>query len=1576
MTRAAFQRGAWRTAGVGVAAATFVLFTAHASVTSASLGTLDTTVLPNGSYELRLLAEDVNGRLASVSRPIRIDGQAKPGSVDLAFVDMVVPLAGIPIAVIRTYSSRDKSLGDFGHGWKLDVRAGSVTHNRDPADGVAVYTSDEDFSFPCRETFEQKSHFVEVRLSEREHYIFRPVVTNPQPISGACTAEIFYQLVDGTLPGANLQLLGDNAVRATPQEPTRYPEDLAPSTLTYAFHPEQRFAPNRFQLFLPDGRVVELDTTRGITRLWDRNDHVLEIRDDGIFHSSGKAIRIERDLSGVIRAIVDPAQKVLEYQVTEDNDLVGVVDRLGRLTEYEYDSPVAHHLTGIVDPEGKRVAAIDYDDAGRLKQLCDAENHCLGQTYNLTDRTLTTTDATGRQDIVTYDLRGNISTRENALGHTWLYTHNGGNHLTRLEDPVGNVTAWTYDAAGNMLRRVDPHGAADDPEHFTTRYTYNARNQRTSLTVPSGASIHWDYDARGNELRVRDGLGNSAYESTRGPDGEALTDTTRFGTDTHSYDGRPEPYQTLTSTGETWQMHYNDLGNLIRMTDADGTMRFSYDNEGRETYADYGDGNTVRYSYGTGADWTKMETPYGTTERKLTASGRLGGWKTADGEVTFEYDAAGRLRSTLHPDGSHLTQTYDDAGRLESVTDSATGATTTHEYDNAGRVTSTTDALNHTSSTTYDDAGRAETSTDARGKVSRFGYTPTTTTVTDPLLRETTLTTNGYGLPIRVDFPDGTQTETTYLAPSRLEDGDEYPTGQTDEAGRLRSFSYDASGRLESATDLAGIPWAFGEPAENVKTITSPEGQTLRIETGDGARTTRVDYPGGGTATMTYDARKRPAVHTLPDGTALTYGYDARDRETSRIPSGPVTSSAAATSPRTTTYDALGRLATLTTAEGTTTYTYDLAGRLDTLTSPSGSSIDYDYDVLGQVTAVQVRAHASATPETTSYDYGLTGLLDEVTDPLGGTTTYAYDDASRLTHRTLPNGIVTAYTYDLRDRLDTITHRAPGSGGPGTGAVLASVDYDRDLSGEPTRVTREDGSYTVLEYDNALRLEREARYTAASVLTSDTTYTYDLDGNRLAKTKDGVTEDYTVEAGFRLTAVDDGDTVTSLDYDDNGRVIEKAGASSLLLAYDADDRVVEASVDGDATAYGYDGAGHRIRVTDDQGTRSVLEAAPFAGDLASPHLITDGTYAVAFVYGAEGTTPVMRYQAGAPTYYLDDGMGSVIALADGVGAATATIAYDSFGNVVHTTGDANLPSFTAGDFRHHGMWQDTTGLYHYRARTYDPTVGRFTSRDPVDANDYQPESWHPYAWNHGNGWVYSDPSGLVTLKELNVAQYVQNTLQAIPRAAMRRIVDELKDQAFEVVTDQLINTFINAVSAGTLPIPPNVMLDDISGAGREFEELMQDQLCGFLGTLGPKNLLWIEAEIDGTGRARTNGFSCKTKDRKEEVRMRMGWSKPSLPNPDLLLSQYAPRSLQRAFGGRRSFAVGDFKVTGNVKVSDAQFDAIVAHARNYSYAPVALYVSLVPPKQHVQRTAEQKAARDGVHLTFISLAGARPSARR
>jgi len=75
--------------------------------------------------------------------------------------------------------------------------------------------------------------------------------------------------------------------------------------------------------------------------------------------------------------------------------------------------------------------------------------------------------------------------------------------------------------------------------------------------------------------------------------------------------------------------------------------------------------------------------------------------------------------------------------------------------------------------------------------------------------------------------------------------------------------------------------------------------------------------------------------------------------------------------------------------------------------------------------------------------------------------------------------------------------------------------------------------------------------------------------------------------------------------------------------------------------------------------------------------------------------------------FLTDAMGSTIAMTDQAAKVTTQFTYDPFGGTSSTgAGGASNLNFT-------GRELDTTGLYYYRARYYNPQLERFVSEDPL-----------------------------------------------------------------------------------------------------------------------------------------------------------------------------------------------------------------------------------------------------------------------
>ena len=88
----------------------------------------DPTLVANGLYTLRLTGTDTGGNTSSDEVTVQVDGDLKLGNFSIAFADLVVPVAGIPITIGRVYDTLDADKdGEFGYGWHLTLGGYEVT---------------------------------------------------------------------------------------------------------------------------------------------------------------------------------------------------------------------------------------------------------------------------------------------------------------------------------------------------------------------------------------------------------------------------------------------------------------------------------------------------------------------------------------------------------------------------------------------------------------------------------------------------------------------------------------------------------------------------------------------------------------------------------------------------------------------------------------------------------------------------------------------------------------------------------------------------------------------------------------------------------------------------------------------------------------------------------------------------------------------------------------------------------------------------------------------------------------------------------------------------------------------------------------------------------------------------------------------------------------------------------------------------------------------------------------------------------------------------------------------------------
>ncbi|MCC7206261.1 MAG: RHS repeat-associated core domain-containing protein, partial [Anaerolineae bacterium] len=116
-----------------------------------------------------------------------------------------------------------------------------------------------------------------------------------------------------------------------------------------------------------------------------------------------------------------------------------------------------------------------------------------------------------------------------------------------------------------------------------------------------------------------------------------------------------------------------------------------------------------------------------------------------------------------------------------------------------------------------------------------------------------------------------------------------------------------------------------------------------------------------------------------------------------------------------------------------------------------------------------------------------------------------------------------------------------------------------------------------------------------------------------------------------------------------------------------------------------------------------------------------------------GLDIIGQQRNGAWSYFGYDGLGSVRHLTDEYGSITARMSYDPYG--------APIQPNTASSLGFTGELTDPLGLIYLRARTYNPALGIFTSRDPVLGVAGLSASYNGYGYVHGNPVNYRDPSG-------------------------------------------------------------------------------------------------------------------------------------------------------------------------------------------------------------------------------------------
>jgi len=189
------------------------------------------------------------------------------------------------------------------------------------------------------------------------------------------------------------------------------------------------------------------------------------------------------------------------------------------------------------------------------------------------------------------------------------------------------------------------------------------------------------------------------------------------------------------------------------------------------------------------------------------------------------------------------------------------------------------------------------------------------------------------------------------------------------------------------------------------------------------------------------------------------------------------------------------------------------------------------------------------------------------------------------------------------------------------------------------------------------------------------------------------------------------------------------------MEYDYDSRLVERENPATNTTanFEYDHAGNRVEKRTGSTTHQFVNDT--SGEL-SRVLVDKNTTDSANNYMLYGSEVISHGSAsqGDRKYYISDGQGNARYITDSRGGTVEDYAYDPYGNEVATS---PLSNFT---FQEQQKDRETN-LTYLRARYYDPTTGRFISKDPVEGIKTNPQSQNGYSYAHNDPVNLSDPSG-------------------------------------------------------------------------------------------------------------------------------------------------------------------------------------------------------------------------------------------
>jgi RHS repeat-associated protein len=955
-------------------------------------------------------------------------------------------------------------------------------------------------------------------------------------------------------------------------------------------------------------------------------------------------------------------------------------------------------------------------------------------TFDARGRQTAAADRSGNTTLYTYDARDRLLSIQDPVGLTTRFEYAGA-LLSRVIDPANRVTELVHDAGGNLVRITDPDGTSrsfsydvrrllisqTDKRAFVSSYTYDFSGRFVRAARTDGSEIALAANQRAGIVDPAPGVGT---EQNPAP----LVGLDEIVSRIVNGNGRVTTVEETDALGNPTRI----VDPLARVTaierDVNG-LHTAVQRPGTRVELTYDDRGNVRARTMVAAGATARTTSFVYDDRfnQLLRVTDPGGRTT-----TAHYDDAGDLIRIVNAAGGEQTFTYNDRGQVVTLTDEE-GHATSLAYDQRGNLNEVNDMTGTALRLTRDDAGnlvRLEEGAEGPARtVTAYTYDAMNRVTAKRLFNtdrpgaqaEEVFRYDAAGNRIETQYRSGATVRRTFDARGRLETVDDpvfglqrfsYDRGgnlveSRDAAGSSNRYEYDAANRRTKATDGFGREVRVAYTSANLPaSVTDALGRVTSFTYNGFLQLTDVRDPLGQLTRYAYNAAGDLVSRTDRAGRTLTYTYSAL-RQATRV-AGPDYALDV-------TYDRRGLPLAIADDDSALAFTYDGRRRVveaSTLDVGHGPEVTltYTFDSQGRRTSV-----ADSEGGLTAYEYEVGNLPRLVGTASGTDVSFTYDAALRLREIMFPNGAVSSYAFDSQGRLGTVAHRDASA------EVLNSFAYEYDGLGQISRIIEPERT-SEFTYDTVGRL------LSGGPASAPESYGYDAAGNRVSShlsaisSHDGAnrvrenalfTYDYDAEGNLiRKTAKADG-AVTTFTYDSRGHLtgIALPGGAQVGYRYDGLGRRIEKNVDGAITRYVYDG-------------EDVL--LEYDGD---------NNLIARYTHGTLSDQPLAAARGGTEYYFHADHLGSIRSVTGAGGSAVNRYDYDSFGRLLSATeGIPNPYGFT-------GRERDAeSGLYFFRARYYDPDLGRFVSEDPV--SPFATGQFNPYTYAGNNPLGATDPSGL------------------------------------------------------------------------------------------------------------------------------------------------------------------------------------------------------------------------------------------